>query len=129
MCLAFISSVLLHSTVKFVWFLPLQIFDPGKVLYIYESPAGIGICILRVLVRNIACITMYVSFKLVQILMRVDNFSRFTCNIQSTLVLVWPGCESWENSRVNTRFSTLANSHPCLTQGPLVRKPICLTLG
>lgn len=24
------------------------IFDPGKVLYIYESPAGIGICILRI---------------------------------------------------------------------------------
>lgn len=27
-----------------------KVFDPGKVLYIYESPAGIGICVLRVIV-------------------------------------------------------------------------------
>lgn len=27
-------------------------FDPGKVLYIYESPAGVGICVLRVIVST-----------------------------------------------------------------------------
>ena len=30
--------------------LKLKVFDPGEVLYIYESPAGIGICVLRVIV-------------------------------------------------------------------------------
>jgi hypothetical protein len=31
-----------------------------------------------------------------------------------TLVLVWPGHESWENSHANSRFSTLINSHATL---------------
>jgi len=35
--------------VKYVSLL-LQAFDPGKVLYIYESPAGIGICVMKVIV-------------------------------------------------------------------------------
>jgi hypothetical protein len=32
-------------------------------------------------------------------------------NSHATLVLVWPGHESWENSHANSRFSTLINSH------------------
>jgi hypothetical protein len=32
-------------------------------------------------------------------------------NFHSTLVLVWPGHESWENSHANSRFTTLINSH------------------
>ena len=39
---------------KFV--LEFKVFDPGKVLYIYESPAGIGICVLRVIVS--ICVTL-----------------------------------------------------------------------
>lgn len=27
-----------------------KVFDPGEVLYIYESAAGIGLCVLRVIV-------------------------------------------------------------------------------
>ena len=39
--------------------------------------------------------------------------SRFSTIINShaTLVLVWPGIESWENSHINSRFSTIINSH------------------
>ena len=33
--------------------LTLKVFDPGEVLYIYESPAGIGICVLRIIVSII----------------------------------------------------------------------------
>jgi hypothetical protein len=79
-------------------------------------------------------------FKLVQILMRVDERnplsstlmqlfsvlvwpgyeswenSRFSTLINShaTLVLVWQGYESWENSHANSRFLTLINSHATL---------------
>jgi hypothetical protein len=35
-------------------------------------------------------------------------------NSHATLVLVWPGHESWENSHANSRFSTLINSHVTL---------------
>ena len=34
--------------------LKLKVFDPGEVLYIYESVAGIGICVLRVIVSIVA---------------------------------------------------------------------------
>jgi branched-subunit amino acid transport protein AzlD len=42
--------------------------------------------------------------------------SRFSTIINShaTLVLVWPGHENWENSHANSRFSTLINSHATL---------------
>ncbi|CAB3987852.1 transmembrane 145-like, partial [Paramuricea clavata] len=39
------------------------IFDPGKVLYIYESPAGIGICILRVLAWVWFCYATFFTLK------------------------------------------------------------------
>ena len=29
-----------------------KVFDPGEVLYIYESPAGVGLCIMKVIVRG-----------------------------------------------------------------------------
>ena len=35
-------------------------------------------------------------------------------NSHATLVLVWPGHESWENSHANSHFSTLINSHVTL---------------
>jgi hypothetical protein len=35
-------------------------------------------------------------------------------NSHVTLVLVWPGHESWENSHTNSHFSTLINSHATL---------------
>ena len=35
-------------------------------------------------------------------------------NSHATLVLVWPGHESWENSHANSRFSTLINSRATL---------------
>jgi hypothetical protein len=62
------------------------------------------------------------NFGLVQILMRVDeSFCHARGNIKSTLinshvtlVLVWPGHESWENSHANSRFSTFINSHATL---------------
>jgi hypothetical protein len=44
------------------------------------------------------------------------TISRFSTLINShaTLVLVWSWHESWENSHVNSRFSTLINSHATL---------------
>ncbi|XP_028401841.1 transmembrane protein 145-like [Dendronephthya gigantea] len=39
------------------------IFDPGRVLYIYESPAGIGICILRVVAWCWFCYATFFTLK------------------------------------------------------------------
>lgn len=39
------------------------IFDPGKVLYIYESPAGIGICVLRIMAWFWFCYATFFTLK------------------------------------------------------------------
>jgi hypothetical protein len=44
-------------------------------------------------------------------------------NSHATLVLVWPGHESWENSHTNSCFSTLINSHANSSCSNLI--PIC----
>ena len=38
---------LINSSLSFVWGSWRQYFDPGKVLYVYESPAGYGLLVLR----------------------------------------------------------------------------------
>ena len=45
--------------------------------------------------------------------------------LSSTLILVWPAHESWENSRANSRFSTLIYSHPRLTGASELRELSC----
>jgi hypothetical protein len=45
---------------------------------------------------------------------RANSRSSTLVNSHATLVLVWPGHESWENSHANSRFSTLINSHATL---------------
>jgi hypothetical protein len=42
------------------------------------------------------------------------KLSLLELNSHATLVLVWPGHESWENSNTNSRFSTRINSHATL---------------
>ena len=60
--------------------------------------------------RQLSC--TLVDFILVQILIRVFATRAVSLiNSHATLVLVWPGHESWENSHANSRFSTLINSH------------------
>ncbi|KAK3697932.1 hypothetical protein QZH41_013012 [Actinostola sp. cb2023] len=39
------------------------VFDPGRVLYIYESPAGIGICVLRVIAWLWFCYGTFFTLK------------------------------------------------------------------
>jgi hypothetical protein len=50
-------------------------------------------------------------------------------NSHATLVLVWPGHESWENYHANSRFSSLINSlmqsWSCLTGAQELRKLSC----
>ena len=46
-------------------------------------------------------------------------------HLSSTLILVWPAHQSWENSRANSRFSTLINSHPRLTSASELRELSC----
>jgi hypothetical protein len=43
-----------------------------------------------------------------------SNIQSTLFNFHATLVLVWLGHESWENSHANSRFSTLINSHAIL---------------
>lgn len=38
-------------------------FDPGKVLYIYESPAGVGICIMKVIAWIWFCYGVFFTLK------------------------------------------------------------------
>nr|XP_047130393.1 transmembrane protein 145-like isoform X2 [Hydra vulgaris] len=38
-------------------------FDPGYVLYLYESPAGVGVCILRIIAWVWFCYGIYFSLK------------------------------------------------------------------
>jgi hypothetical protein len=62
--------------------------------------------------------SILIDFEPIQILMsflyRAVISSQLSSNSRATLVLVWPGHESWENSHANSRFSTLINSHATL---------------
>ncbi|RMX60692.1 hypothetical protein pdam_00014526 [Pocillopora damicornis] len=46
-----------------LFFYEVAVFDPGKVLYIYESPAGIGICVLRVIAWLWFCYGTFFTLK------------------------------------------------------------------
>ena len=50
-------------------------------------------------------------------------------NSHATLVLVWPGHESWENSDANSRFSTLMQLLFSFDQGMRVEKTLMQTLA
>jgi hypothetical protein len=50
-------------------------------------------------------------------------------NSHATLVLVWPGHESWENSQANSRFSTLMQLLFSFDQGMKVEKTLMQTLA
>lgn len=39
----------MNKNLKFLFHYPMQFFDPGEVLYLYESPPGYGLIILRVI--------------------------------------------------------------------------------
>jgi hypothetical protein len=97
-----------------------------------------------------------IDFELVQILMRVFAMravisSQLSCNSWShltgawelrklscklsllnshaTLVLIWPGHESWENSHANSRFSTLMQLLVAFDWGMRVEKTLMQTLA
>ena len=49
-----------------------KVFDPGEVLYIYESVAGIGICVLRVIVSIVfqtilTCLVQRLKWRLIYV--------------------------------------------------------------
>lgn len=46
-----------------LFFYEAAVFDPGEVLYIYESPAGIGICVLRVMAWLWFCYGTFFTLK------------------------------------------------------------------
>ncbi|PFX15240.1 Transmembrane protein 145 [Stylophora pistillata] len=46
-----------------LFFYEAAVFDPGEVLYIYESPAGIGICVLRVIAWLWFCYGTFFTLK------------------------------------------------------------------
>ncbi|KAJ7382299.1 hypothetical protein OS493_035880 [Desmophyllum pertusum] len=46
-----------------LFFYEIAVFDPGEVLYIYESPAGIGICVLRVIAWLWFCYGTFFTLK------------------------------------------------------------------
>ncbi|KAL9965057.1 hypothetical protein ACROYT_G028785 [Oculina patagonica] len=46
-----------------LFFYEVAVFDPGEVLYIYESPAGIGICVLRVIAWLWFCYGTFFTLK------------------------------------------------------------------
>jgi hypothetical protein len=50
-------------------------------------------------------------------------------NSHATLVLVWPGHESWENSHANSRFSTLMQLLFSFDRGMRVEKTLMQTLA
>jgi hypothetical protein len=74
-----------------------------------------------------------IDCELVQILMRVDKTFRYraviSSQLSSSLVLVWPGHESWENSHANSRFSTLMQPLFSFDQGMRVEKTLMQTLA
>jgi hypothetical protein len=74
-----------------------------------------------------------IDFELVQILMRVDKTFRYraviSSQLSSSLVLVWPGHESWENSHVNSRFSTLMQPLFSFDRDMRVEKTLTQTLA
>ncbi len=59
--------------------------------------------------------------------MRVERtlVQTLASQLSSTLILVWPAHESWENSRANSRFSTLVYSLPRLTGAWELRELSC----
>ena len=100
-----------------------------KVLKFYKSLIKLNwrfVCIALDLPKENERLSPVTNFELIQILLIVDKSFRLNVrgkytNIQSTLinshatlVLVWLGHESRQNSHANFLFSTLINSHATL---------------
>ena len=90
-----------------------------QLLFLFDQDMRVEKTLMQTLASQLSSTLMQLLFLFDQD-MRVEKTlietlaSQLSCNSHATLVLVWPGHESWENSHANSRFSTLINSHATL---------------
>ena len=94
---------------------------------IYSHPRLTGAWELRELLCKLSLLNSHLLSSSFDQRMRVETtlVQTLASQLSSTLILVWPAHESWENSRANSRFSTLIYSHPRLTGAWELRELLC----
>ncbi len=85
---------------------------------IYSHPRLTGAWELKELSRKLSLLNSHLLSSSFDWRMRVQRtlVQTLASELSSTLILVWLAHDSWENSRANSRFSTLIYSHPNLTR-------------